>query len=193
MNSATQTHDDFKRRRRAKWASYIIGGVIFQIFLVLVFLYVLLRVRSIKLYLHSTEFENFRTGNGSSTSSPSFTTLLHTQVTIKNSNFGHYKYQNSTVVLAYRGTHIGEAGLENGWAKARSVKKINITVVVSSKHLMGIVSDNGGSRTIPLTASALVTGKIHILKIVRRRKVAPMNCTMDVDTQTPSIHNLHCN
>ncbi|KAI3749065.1 hypothetical protein L6452_12620 [Arctium lappa] len=190
MNSSTQTFDDFKRRRRAKWASYIIGGVIFQIFIILVLLYVLLRVRSIKVYLHSTEFENFRTANGFS---PSFSSLLHTQVSIKNSNFGHYKYQNSSVVLAYRGTHIGEAGFGNGWAKARSVEKINVTVAVSSKMWWGILSGNGGSGTIPLTASAQVTGKIHILKIVRRRKLAPMNCTMDVDIRTQFIHDLFCN
>ncbi|KAJ9539624.1 hypothetical protein OSB04_026130 [Centaurea solstitialis] len=186
MNSANQT----SKTRRAKWASYIVGGVIFQIFVILVFLYILLRVRSIKLYLHSPNFENFKTDNKSSISS---SLLLHTQVIIKNSNFGNFKYDNSTVVLAYRGTHIGEASFGNGWAKARSAKKINITVAVSSRRWAGIVSDDGGSGTISLTTGALVTGKIHLLKIGRRRKLASMNCTMDVDTDTRSIHNLDCN
>ncbi|KAI3720650.1 hypothetical protein L2E82_31641 [Cichorium intybus] len=184
MNSATRSPEDNKRRK-ARWRSYIIGGVIFQIFIILVFLYIILRVRSIKIRIHSVKVENLITSNKSS-----FSMLLHTQVTIKNSNFGHYKFENSTIVLAYRGARVGEVELGNGRVKARSVKKIDVVVPVSLKTWMSFGSGHDSLRKIILTVSARMTGKVHILKVIRRRKLAEMDCAMDVDTKTQSIEEI---
>nr|XP_043633777.1 late embryogenesis abundant protein At1g64065-like [Erigeron canadensis] len=193
MDSTIRT-DDFNKRRKATWASYIIGGIIFLIFIILVFLYAILRVRSIKIHLQSVNIKDLVTNNRLSPAA-SFSMLLKAQVTIKNSNFGHYKFENSTLVLAYRGTHVGEAGIGKGLVKARSMKRINIVAKVSSSSWKrdDVSSDyRASSQKIKLAASAQVTGKVHVLKIIRRKKIAKMNCIMELDTKTQTIDNMHC-
>lgn len=48
------------------------------------------------------------------------------------------------------------------------------------------------SEKLRLTSHGTLKGKVHLLKVIRRKKTADMNCYMDVNTKTKTVENLHC-
>ena len=48
------------------------------------------------------------------------------------------------------------------------------------------------SGKLTLTSYATLKGKVHLFKVIKKKKSAQMNCTMDVDTKKQAIQNVHC-
>uniref|UniRef100_A0A5B6Z0A1 Late embryogenesis abundant protein LEA-2 subgroup domain-containing protein n=1 Tax=Davidia involucrata TaxID=16924 RepID=A0A5B6Z0A1_DAVIN len=120
---------------------------------------------------------------------------FNAQVTVKNTNFGHFKFDKSTATISYRGTHVGETVITKARARARSTKKLNVTVNVNSDKVPSTDSRLGSdisSGKLTLTSHATLSGKIQLFKIIKKKKSAEMNCTMDVNTTTHKIENLMC-
>ncbi|KAA8539974.1 hypothetical protein F0562_026666 [Nyssa sinensis] len=156
------------------------------------FVLLVMRIRDPKVRFREVTVENLTVN--SSSSSPSFTMSLNALVTVKNTNFGHFKFDNSTATISYRGTPVGETVITKARARARSTKKLNITVTVQSDK---VSSDSQlgadiSARKLTLTSQATLSGKIHLFKVIKKKKSAQMNCTMDVNTSTQMIENLMC-
>ncbi|KAF5451148.1 hypothetical protein F2P56_031437 [Juglans regia] len=184
---------DARRKRNMKWLAYIVAGVIAQTAIIVVFVLLVMRIRNLKVRIDSVTVENVNVT--SSSSSPSFNMKLTALVTVKNTNFGHFKFDDSTATISYRGAEVGEGTIPKARAKARSTRKLNITVPVSSSKLSSnsgsLVSDIG-SGILPLSSHAKLNGKIHLFKIFKKKKSAEMNCTMEVDTKKNVIQKLTC-
>ncbi|GLU21178.1 hypothetical protein SLE2022_373360 [Rubroshorea leprosula] len=116
------------------------------------------------------------------------------QVTVKNTNFAHLKFQNNTASIYYVGTLIGEATIVKARARARTTKKVNVTFVASSGKVSSNsqLGDDIESGIIPLGSHARLDGKIILFKVFKKKKSAEMNCIMDVNTTTKEIQNLKC-
>lgn len=61
---------------------------------------------------------------------------FNAQVTVKNTNFGHFKFEDSTITLAYKGVPAGMASIANSRARARYTKKMNVTIDVASDNVL---------------------------------------------------------
>ncbi|XP_030448799.1 late embryogenesis abundant protein At1g64065-like [Syzygium oleosum] len=179
-------------RRRRKIVTYVIAGVIAQTAIILLFVLLVMRIRNPKVRLSSVTVENLKL-NTSSTS-PSFGMQLHAQVAIKNTNFGHFKFDNTTATISYRGAAVGSADIMKAKAKARSTKKMNLTMSVSSKNFSSVTQfrSDVNSGILTLNGHAKLSGKIVLFKVFKKKKSAEMNCTMDVDTKAKEIKNLKC-
>uniref|UniRef100_A0A5B7BBB6 Late embryogenesis abundant protein LEA-2 subgroup domain-containing protein n=1 Tax=Davidia involucrata TaxID=16924 RepID=A0A5B7BBB6_DAVIN len=179
---------ELRRKRNIKCLIYIVAFVIIQTAIILAFVLLVMRIRDPKVRFGTVTVENLNA------TSSSFNMVLNAQVTVKNTNFGHFKFENSTATISYRGTPVGQAVIAKARARARSTKKLNITVTVNSNkasadsHLGSDIS----SKKLTLTAHATLSGKIHLFKIMKKKKSAQMNCTMVVDTTTKAIENLMC-
>ncbi|GLT31253.1 hypothetical protein SLA2020_060010 [Shorea laevis] len=184
--------DAARRRRNFKCLAYVLAGVIAQTAIIVLFVMLVMRIRNPKVRLGAVIVESL--GTNTSATSPSFTIKLNAQVTVKNTNFGHFKFQNTTATISYRGTLIGEATIVKARARARSTKKFNVTFVASSGKVSSNsqLGDDIESGIIPLSSHARLDGKIILFKVFKKKKSAEMNCTVDVNTTTKEIQNLKC-
>ncbi|KAI3458080.1 hypothetical protein Pfo_014743 [Paulownia fortunei] len=171
-----------------KCLALIIVGIILQTLIILVFVLTFMRIRNPKVRFRSVTVEKLTVN---STNSPFFSVTLNARVTVKNSNFGHFKFPESAISILYRGNPVGNAVIPGARAGARSTKKLNVTVDAESKKDPFLGSDlNSG--TITLSSHATLKGKIHLFSVIKKKKTATMNCTMDVNTRTRVVENLQC-
>ncbi|KAK6155627.1 hypothetical protein DH2020_009875 [Rehmannia glutinosa] len=170
--------------KQRKWLAFILIGITLQTIIILVFVLTVMRVRNPKIRVRSVTVE-FPTVN--STNSPSFSMSLNAKVTVKNKNFGHFKFSDSAVSIIYKGSAVGNAVIPGSRVGARSTKKMNVTVAVGSN--MDPFLDSG---MITLSSHAKLEGRVYLFKVIKRKKTATMNCTMDVDTRSREVVNLRC-
>ncbi|OMP06108.1 Late embryogenesis abundant protein, LEA-14 [Corchorus olitorius] len=182
------------KRNNAKCVAYVAAFIVFQTAIILVFALTVMRIKTPKVRFGTVAVESFNSGSSSS-SSPSFDMKLVAQVTVKNTNFGHFKYENSTVTIFYGGMPVGEAAVEKGRARARQTKKFNINIDISSSRLSSSNSNLGNdinSGVLPLSSQAKLSGKVHLLKVIKKKKSGEMSCTMGINLATRAVQDLKC-
>ncbi|GFY84201.1 hypothetical protein Acr_03g0009750 [Actinidia rufa] len=160
--------DEERCQKRKKWALYIIAFVIFQTGIIVLFSMTVMKFRTPKFRLRSaTSFETF------DTQASSFNVMMNTQLGIKNTNFGPFKYGNSTVAFYYRGTQIGSVFIPKSKANFRRTKKLNVVVSLIAPTNLASNSEwtnDVSSGIVPLTSTSRLSGKIEIMFIYSRRR-----------------------
>ncbi|KAL2486886.1 LEA 2 domain-containing protein [Abeliophyllum distichum] len=102
--------------------------------IIMLFALTVMKIRTPKFRVRSATFENFNVGTPTN---PSFSSRMNAEFGIKNANFGHFKYQNSTVRFFYGLTQVGELVVQKARAKARSTRKFNAVVELSLANAGG--------------------------------------------------------
>ncbi|KAI3419579.1 LEA_2 domain-containing protein [Psidium guajava] len=179
-------------RRKGKIVGCIIAGVIAQTAIILLFVLLVMRIRNPKVRLSSVSVENLKLDTSST--SPSFSMQLHAQVAVKNTNFGHFKFDKTTATISYRGADVGSMDIVKAKVRARSTKRMNVTTSVSSKKFSSVTQfrSDVDSGVLTLNGHAKLSGKVRLFEVFKKKKSAQMNCTMDVDTRAKVIKNLKC-
>ncbi|KAL0297572.1 UNVERIFIED_CONTAM: hypothetical protein Sradi_6809300 [Sesamum radiatum] len=149
------------QRSSKKCLAYVAAFVVFQTAIILVFALTVMKVKSPKVRFNAMAVESFSSNNNNSTS---VNMRLLAQVTIKNTNFGHFN--------------------------ARKTKKFNISVDVSSEGLSGNDMNSGVLR---LSSSGKVAGKVHLMKVIKRNKSGEMKCDWSINLATRQVEDLKCN
>ncbi|PKI50910.1 hypothetical protein CRG98_028640 [Punica granatum] len=169
-----------KRQKRMKLAAYIGAFAVFQVIVILVFALVVMKVKTPK----------FRIGNGieiqsltaGTQSSPSFDMSFIAPIRIKNTNFGPYKYDATTVAIP------------KSKANFKSTKKVDVIVSVNSDALTstsGLGSElNSGLLT--LNSQGRMNGKVELMLIFKKKKSTNMNCTMAINVSTKAVQSVSC-
>lgn len=171
---------------------YIVLFAVFQTGIILLFALTVMRIRNPKFRVRSGSFvDTFDVGTEAS---PSFTLRMDTQFTVKNTNFGHFKYELGNVTFAYNGTPVGVANIEKARARARSTKKVDVVVDLRSASLRNSneLGRDISSGFIPLTSYSKLDGKIHLMKVIKRKKSAEMNCTMEIGIASRTLRIITC-
>ena len=180
---------ELRKKKRMKCVAYIVTFAVFQTIIIVVFALFVMRFRSPKFRVRDASFvSTFNFTNAS------FDLVMDTQFTIKNTNFGHFKYENGIVKFSYDGMIVGEAKLDEARARARSTKKVDRLVTLSSSDLptnSKLTSDLGGG-ILPLTSNSKLDGKIHLMKVIKKKKSALLDCTLDVNLGMKKIQNVQC-
>ncbi|XP_022774050.1 late embryogenesis abundant protein At1g64065-like [Durio zibethinus] len=190
--SAAAYSKELKKKKRMKCLLYIVLFAVFQTGIILLFALTVMRIKKPKFRVRSGSFvEPFNIETGAS---PSFNLRMNTQFTVKNTNFGHFKYEAGNVTFAYRDTTVGVAIIEKARARARSTKKVDVMVVLSSSSLSNTneLGSDIRSGVLRLTSYSNLDGKIHLMKVIKRKKSAQMNCTMDIEIATKTLGNIIC-
>ncbi|XP_022720841.1 late embryogenesis abundant protein At1g64065-like [Durio zibethinus] len=179
------------KRSKARCLAYVAAFVVFQTAIILIFALTVMRFRSPKFRFGAVTVENFSTGNGTS---PFFDMKLMAQVTVKNTNFGHFKYENSTIIISYAGMPVGEAAVVKGRVRARQTKKFNVTVDISSRKLSSNsnLGNDIASGVLSLSSQAKLSGKVHLMKVLKKKKSSEMSCTMGINLGTRAVQDLEC-
>ncbi|XP_015878291.1 late embryogenesis abundant protein At1g64065 [Ziziphus jujuba] len=188
------TAQQLRQKKRKKCIAYIAVFALLQIIVILVFALVILRFKTPKFRLRAASFTTFEIGNNAT--NPSFNFLVNAQFTVKNTNFGKYEYDYGTVGFEYRGVSVGLVNIDDARVKARTTKKVNASVSLSSNGLGSGLSDELGSDigggVLGLRSRSTLEGEIKILKVFKKKKYARMDCTLDVEISTQTIKNVIC-
>ena len=189
--SAYSDAKELKRKKRIKLAIYIAIFAVFQIIVITVFGLVIMRAKSPKLRLSNIEIQNLNKVNDGSSS---FDMSFNAQVRVKNSNFGPYKFDNTTATFTYGGATVGEVSIPKGKAGLKSTKKINVKVSLNSSQLPS-TADLGrdlNTGTLTFSAMAKMTGKVELMFIMKKKKSTNMNCTITIDVNEQKLRSLEC-
>ena len=188
----TLTSDELRRKKRIKLTIYIAAFAVFQTIVILVFALTVMRVKTPKVRLGTNiTFQNFNTGTQAS---PSFDLSFTTQVGIKNTNFGPYKYDSTIATFMYQGVTIGQVTIPKGKAGLRSTKKVTVIVKVNSNALSsttGLGSELGAG-VLTLNGQAKLSGKVELMSVMKKKKSAEMNCSMTIDLSSKAIQSMIC-
>lgn len=192
--ASVASHDARQQRRekRQKCLLYIVLFIIFQSAVIAVFSLTIMKIRTPKLSVRSATFNNFNIDN--STAKPSFSTRMNVELRLKNSNFGRYKYTNTTIYFSYRGKSIGEALVSNSYAKWKSTKRF---VVDADLDFVGAQSDtqlasdlNAG--VVPIESQAELRGKVELLYVMKKKKSTDMKCSIEILNGSQQLGNIVC-
>uniref|UniRef100_A0A5B6ZDV1 Late embryogenesis abundant protein LEA-2 subgroup domain-containing protein n=1 Tax=Davidia involucrata TaxID=16924 RepID=A0A5B6ZDV1_DAVIN len=174
------------KRNRKKCLAYVAAFIVFQTAIIMVFALTVMKIKSPKVRFGAVSVDNFSSGD--TNSSPSLSMRLITQFTVKNTNFGHFKYDNSTVTIFYGGMPVADALIPNGRARARQTKKLDITLDISSDRLSGTgntnLANDINSGVLTLTSQAKLSGKVHLMKVIKKKKSGEMSCTIQINLFT---------
>ena len=170
--SSFKTHaEELKRKKRIKLAIYIAGFAVFQTIVILVFALLVMRVKTPEIRLgNNVKFHNVTIGGNST--SPSFDINFTTQLRVKNTNFGPYKYDSTIATFMYKDVSVGQVTIPKGKAGLRLTKKVGITVNVNSKDLPSSANLAGDldSGLLMLNSHAKLSGKVELMFIMKKKK-----------------------
>lgn len=190
--SATLQSKELRRKKRIKIAAYVVAFAVFQSIIIAIFAVTVMKYRTPKFRLGKITMETL---TSTPTPSPSFSSRFIAQATIKNTNFGPYKFDNTTAVFTYGGMTIGRVVIPKGKAGFRSTKKIDVTVDLNSSGLTstdGLGSDIS-SGIFKVNSQAKISGKVELMFVMKKRKSAEMNCTLTFDLSAQTLQALECN
>ncbi|PON97742.1 Late embryogenesis abundant protein [Trema orientale] len=192
QESGNLTAEELKRKKRIKLAIYIVAFIIFQVIVITAFGLTVMKVKSPKLRLDNIQFQTLDTATANS---PSFDVRFTTQVRVKNTNFGPYKFDATTLNFTYGGATVGQVVIPKGKAGLKSTKKINDVVVSLSSTQLPSTADLGSeltAGTLTLSSAAKMTGKVELMLIMKKKKSTNMNCIIIIDVGSKTVRNLQC-
>ncbi|XP_030502932.2 uncharacterized protein LOC115718111 [Cannabis sativa] len=195
-NSDT-TKDELKRKKRIRLAIYIAIFAVFQAIVIGVFGAVIMRAKNPNFRINNIDPITLNKANNNDGVS-SFDMKFNAQVRIQNSNFGPYKFDNTTLVFTYGGgAAVGRVNIPKGKVGLQSKKKIKLEVNLSSSNLVNTSIANNLNRD--LTAGALtfrctaaLTGKVELMFIMKKKKSTNLDCTIVVDVNQTQLRSLVC-
>jgi len=185
--------EEAKRKKRMKWTIGIIAFVIFQVVQGLFFILVIMKFKSPKFRVGDFPVQTLTV---ETQASPSFNMSFVAPIRVKNTNWGPFKYDASTVYFTYGGVQVGQAIIPKSKANFKSTKKIDVSVTLSSANLPSNINSNLGSKlssgVITLTSQGELKGKITIMFMFKKKKTSQMNCTMAINTTRKVVQSLSC-
>ncbi|CAI9774163.1 unnamed protein product [Fraxinus pennsylvanica] len=179
---------DARKMKRMKCLLYIAIFIVFQTAIILLFALTIMKIRTPKFRVRSATFYSFDYTN------TSFNISMNAELGVKNTNFGHYKFQESTIEFFYNDLSVGMASVPKARVRARSTKEFNVIVNLSSSNVQN--SPQLGSDPIPgvltLTSKSKLNGKVELLKVLKKKKSTEMDCTLEINVRLKSIGYLTC-
>jgi hypothetical protein len=185
-----KAEEELKRKKRIKLLTYIGIFIVFQIIVVTVFSLTVMKVKTPKVRLGTINVQRFDSAPATS----SFDTSFTTQIRVKNTNWGPYKYDAGIATFMYQGVAVGQVDIPKGKAGMRSTKKINLEVSLSTNGLLSSsnLESELSSGVLTLSSQAKLTGKVELMLIMKKKKSANMDCTIKFDLSTKMVQSLEC-
>ncbi|KAG6389645.1 hypothetical protein SASPL_151117 [Salvia splendens] len=163
---------ELRRRRRKRCLMYLLLLAVFKIGIILLLTLTLMRIRTPKFRVSSAAFGAF---TYSAAADPSFDITLYAELAVKNTNFGRYKFDSTTVYFSYDGADVGSALLSSAGLADRVQVKRDLEAGV-----------------LPLNSRAAVNGEVEVLRVFKRKKTAEMDCFLAINLVERSTGYLSC-
>ncbi|KAL4385842.1 hypothetical protein GQ457_15G009100 [Hibiscus cannabinus] len=169
--------------KSSKCLVYVLAIMLIQGTLLLVFGTIFLRATTPGFEFGSVRVQNLK--YRSTNSSSNFT--LVTSISIENTNFGDFRFDNTTGTVWCGPVVVGEFKVPTGRAQARTTERLYVSVDVP--NTTGLSSNYG---FLELSSHAKLSGKLNIMNIVKRTMHPELNCIIKLDFTGGSVHDLQC-
>ncbi|KAK8486776.1 hypothetical protein V6N13_073574 [Hibiscus sabdariffa] len=182
-----------REEKSSKFLVYVLLIMVIQGTLLLVFGSIFLRPRTPGFELGSSvRVRNLMYTTNSL--SPSFNFTLVTSVAVKNTNFGVFRFDNTTGTVWCGPVIVGEFKIPTGRAPARTTERLDVSVDVSSLRVLNTtsLSSNISYGLLELSSHVRLSGKLNIMNIMKRRRHPQLNCFMKLNFTGASVHDLRC-
>ncbi|KAI8540410.1 hypothetical protein RHMOL_Rhmol09G0261600 [Rhododendron molle] len=189
--ATTEQSKELRRQKKKKWLLYGIAFVVFQTGIIALFSLTIMKVRNPKFRVRSATFDTFDVVQ---TTNPSFNFRTNVALGIKNTNFGPYKYDDSTMYFYYGETEVGSAIIPKSKAQFRRTKKFTVALDLASTDLAANsqLESDINSGIVPLSSRSKLSGKVELMLIFKKKKSVDMDCTMEVNILTQELQNVRC-
>lgn len=184
---------ELRRRKRKRCLLYIVLFAVFQTGIILLFALTVMKIRTPKFRVSSAAFGAF--DYSATAANPSFDIMTYAELSVKNTNFGHYKFESTTIYFFYGGAVVGSAYVPSWRARARSTRKIRVEVQLSSTGLLDRVqlSNDLNAGVLPLNSRSTLEGKVELMKLLKKKKSAEMECFIAINLVPRNVGYLSCN
>ncbi|KAH6760551.1 hypothetical protein C2S52_008966 [Perilla frutescens var. hirtella] len=189
---AAAAHDarELRKKKRTKCFLYIVLFVIFQTGVITLFALTVMKVKTPKFRVRGATFTSFNIG---APANPSLQVSMIPQFSVKNTNFGRYKYRNTTVEFLYRGVKIADVAVPNSKAGWRSTKRFSVPAVDINLSGRPELGSDLSAGVVPITTRAQMRGRVELMFIMKKNRATNMDCSMEIVTATPqTIRNIVC-
>ncbi|KZV37406.1 hypothetical protein F511_01274 [Dorcoceras hygrometricum] len=181
------------RRRCIKCCGTITVLLLIQAIVIVILIFTVFKVKDPVIRMNGVTIDRLELINGTTTPRPGSNITLTADVSVKNSNFASFNYQNTTTTLFYRGVVIGEARGPSGKAKARRTMRMNVTVDVITDRILSQPDLNSdySSGLLTIGSYTSVGGRVKMI-FVKKHVTVRMNCSMTVNVTSQAIQNQRC-
>ncbi|KAK1586233.1 hypothetical protein Q3G72_000415 [Acer saccharum] len=170
--------------KSSKFLVYFLASIVISGTVLLIFSSIVLRATTPRVKLRSVAVKTLLQGNST------FNATLITELTIRNRNFGSFRFRNGTGQVFYETVTVGEMKIREGRVRARDTERLTVTVEVrSSNHSE---ARNLSSGVLKLSSHAQLQGRVNLLNILKRKKRPEMNCNMNLVLRNQTIQDLVC-
>ncbi|XP_048445114.1 uncharacterized protein LOC103927312 [Pyrus x bretschneideri] len=184
-----QSADELKRKKRIKLAIYIGIFIVFQIMVITALSLTVMKVKTPKVRLGGINVQSLN----SVPTTASFDTKFTTQIKVKNTNFGPYKYDAAIITFLYQGAIVGQVSIPKSKAGMLSTKNVDVEVSLSSSALSSSsLGSELSSGVLTLNSAAMLTGKVELMFIMKKKKSSTMDCTIAFDLSSKTLQSLKC-
>uniref|UniRef100_A0A5B7BR14 Late embryogenesis abundant protein LEA-2 subgroup domain-containing protein n=1 Tax=Davidia involucrata TaxID=16924 RepID=A0A5B7BR14_DAVIN len=180
---------ELRRKKRMKCLLYVVAFAVFQTGIILLFALTVMKIKTPKFRVRTATFEGLE-----STTNSSFNIRMNVELGVKNTNFGRYKFDTSTITFFYKNTQVGIATVPNARARLRSTKKFTVLVSLASTTLPSNseLGNDISSGVLPLTSRSTLQGKVQLFKVMKKKKSTQMNCSMGINLSSGVLQNVVC-
>ncbi|XP_050387089.1 late embryogenesis abundant protein At1g64065-like [Argentina anserina] len=160
-SSRAHVDHELRRKKRIKCFVYIAVFAVFQIIVITVVALTVMRVKSPKFRIQAITVEDLNTSNGAN---PSLTMWFVAEVSVKNPNFGRYKYDQSSISFIYQGTQVGDVVVPQETARTRATRKMIVsgTVTTVNSNLASDISLG----SVALSTHSKINGKVYLMNMI---------------------------
>ena len=189
---AVSSEKQTQLKNRLKYYFFIIALTAVETGIILLFALTILKFKTPSFRVRAVAVQALRVGN---TSDPYFSMALKAEFNVKNRNFGHFSYENSTVYFYFEDVKVGKAFIHKSRVDARSTRRFFISVKLTSSYvsrnsILCIQDLNAG--ILPISMQAKLRGRVTVLKLLKNDRATILNCKMDVVVKKRQLKNLKC-
>ncbi|CAJ1927606.1 unnamed protein product [Sphenostylis stenocarpa] len=188
-----------KDKKSSKCLVYTLAIFVAILFVCLIFAFVTFRLGDPKIEFKSARLmqksssTNYR--NVSSTSP--FNVTIIARVSLTNPNLGSFHYGTSTVSVLYgtSSVRVGASKLKGATLEAKETKEMDLTIHMRFGKKVLVKEDapnNIHSDMFKLRSYAKLSGTLHVLNMLKKRKTIQMSCILNLNFTSFSTQHFQC-
>lgn len=189
---AASTEKQTKLKNRLKYFFFIVALTAVETGIILLFALTILKFKTPSFRVRAVALQTLRVGN---TSDPYFNIAFKAEFNVKNRNFGHFSYHNTTVHFYYEDVKVGKAFIHKSGVDARSTRKFYIIVKLTSSYVSRssiLFNQDLSSGILPISMQSKLRGRVTVLKLLKDDRSTNLNCNMDIVVRKRQLRNLKC-
>ena len=187
---------DLKKRRRRQrcclFCGITLAILVFVVLILVILALTVFKEKDPEITVTSVTFDDFQASLDRVNMRFHLNMTLDMEMSIKNPNKVSFKFGNSTTLIYYRGSTVGEAFLPPGKIKADKTVDLRVSVTILTDNLASNANlfADGLSGSLPLSTYTKLSGRINVFNIIKKHADISAKCDFTVVFSTQSVDKI---